>query len=63
LFGLVGRYLPFDDGNLSCFIQKILQEELRYYLSMSAALCDLLLMLLMKDSARRITLSVVIIHP
>jgi hypothetical protein len=42
LFGLVARCLPFDDNNLSCFIQKIIHEKPHDRLSMSAALSDLL---------------------
>jgi hypothetical protein len=54
LCGLVARYLPFDDNNLSCLIQKIIHEKPHYHLSMSVALSDLL---------HRITLSGMKTHP
>jgi serine/threonine protein kinase len=56
LFALAARYLPFHDDNIGRLITKVLNEEPRYPITMSAPLSDLLHRMLTKNPENRITL-------
>jgi serine/threonine protein kinase len=56
LFALAARYLPFHDDNIGRLITKVLNEEPRYPVTISAQLSDLLHRMLTKNPENRITL-------
>jgi serine/threonine protein kinase len=56
LFALAARYLPFHDDNIGRLITKVLNEEPRYPVTVSAPLSDLLHRMLTKNPGNRITL-------
>jgi serine/threonine protein kinase len=63
LFAIVAGYLPFDDEQVMCVLQKIVYSEVRYPSFMSPQLVDLLQKMLCKEPDRRITIDMIKVHP